>query len=110
MWKPIKYYFNSLKKWINFNYEVNENGEVRNIKTKKILKPYENGRNYYVLTLIKNKQKYRVKIHRIIGYNYLNLKPNLTIDHIDFNTKNNKLSNLQILTLKENIARKILNV
>lgn len=38
-WKKIKQ---------NENYSINENGEVRNDKTGKIKKPYENKKNNFV--------------------------------------------------------------
>ena len=99
MWKQVKKFP---------NYECNKLGQIRNKKTKKVLKPYrvDYRDNYQCLTLMKDKIKFRVKVHRIIAETLIGNIEGLEVDHIDFNPKNNQLSNLQILTRVENLARR----
>lgn len=96
-WKGIK----------NFgNYEVSDFGNVRNIKTQRILKPYSNTKtNYFQIGFVKNKKQYRISVHRLVAIAFLpkekqNNKSD--IDHIDGDKHNNNLSNLRFASRSEN--------
>ena len=86
MWKQIK----------DYNYEVSEEGQVRNIKTEKILKPSCNTDGYHQYSLRYNGKQYSSRAHRLIAEafipNPLNKKE---IDHIDRNKTNNNICNLR---------------
>lgn len=87
------------------NYTVNEFGIVKNIKTGRILKAYSHAKGYLSIELrgIENKQ---FLIHRLVAKEFLeNYDDKLTIDHIDGNKKNNHISNLECVTIKENVNR-----
>lgn len=94
------------------NYEINENGEVRNKETKKSLKSRIDINGYSLYRIIDDSRKSRTQsIHRLL---MITFKPvdgyeNLTIDHIDCNKQNNSLDNLEWVTSKENTHRAIKN-
>jgi hypothetical protein len=92
------------------NYEVSNTGIVRNIKTKKIIKPYINKSpkwfkidNYLKVKLVKNKIPYKFFVHRLVciafNPNIYNLE---TVNHIDFNTMNNNSDNLEWMSRSDN--------
>jgi len=81
-------------------WEVNAEGQIRNKKLNRILKPYlHNG--YYAV----GKGKH-YKVHRLICFAFHGEpKANECVDHIDGNKLNNKVSNLRWMDWMEN-ARK----
>ena len=87
----------------NSNYQINTiNKEIRNLKTKKIIKPRIN-KNYYKIDLYQNGKRKTHYLHRLI---YNNLVGDLTddqiIDHINNNSLDNSLDNLRIVTQSQN--------
>lgn len=106
IWKDIKDYeelyqvsnygrIKAKKKW-----SVNER-EMIDCDT--ILHPFNNGHDYMVVSLRKNKQRKNYYVHRLVadafiekidGKNYIN--------HKDHNRMNNKVDNLEWCTQKEN--------
>ena len=93
----IKYYL--LKQYPK--YEISKNGDVRNRKTKKILKTRFNYKGYKIIDLSYDKGKY---IHNLVFYNFNDDKPKkgYEIDHIDGNILNNNVENLQQITKQHN--------
>lgn len=87
------------------NYEISDCGEVRNIKTKRVLKKRLFRNNYYRINLIGDDNKsHTLFIHRLVAITYLENPFNLEhIDHIDRNKKNNNKENLRWSTLKDNM-------
>ena len=92
----------------NPNYEINVNShEIRNCKSKKVIKPHVNNKGYYCVGLYSNGIKKRYLLHRLIYNNLVELlKPESIIDHIDNNPLNNSLENLRIATRSENSINK----
>ena len=85
------------------NYEVSTFGNVRNIKTGRILKPLLN-KDGYKRTHLKNTDQ---KIHRLVASAFIpnpNNKP--CIDHIDGDRTNNNISNLRWVSHSENSMNK----
>lgn len=100
-WKEIKDYE---------NYLVSNMGRIRNKNSNFFVKPdMDKTAKYARVTLVKDKIKKHMFVHRLVysafnnDYDY----NGYVIDHIDSNTRNNKLSNLRKVTQSENnYARK----
>ena len=92
-------------------YQISNLGNVKNIKTNRIKKPYYN--NGYLRTdLYKDKKIKRYYIHRLIAITFLELDcdSKMQVDHIDNNRLNNNLNNLQILSQKDNLKKQMINM
>lgn len=102
-WKPITRY-----KEFEFkgNYEISSWGNIRNRETKKELATYSNGSgNGYLKTKIYDTKGKRraLYIHRLVALYFLEALPGCEINHIDGNSRNNSVSNLEWITHKENV-------
>ncbi|QHB38726.1 endonuclease [Flavobacterium phage vB_FspS_tooticki9-1] len=97
------------------DYQISNYGNVKSLKNgkEKILKAVENGRGYLSVCLRKDKIAYTKRVHVLVCESFLNHFGNGTteksIDHIDNNKLNNKLSNLQIISHRENIVKSVKN-
>lgn len=82
-------------------YEVSSLGNVRNIKTKRILKASNTG-GYYSISITNGKQK-TISIHQLVAKAFIpNPENKLQVNHKDKNGLNNNLENLEWLTNREN--------
>lgn len=93
-----------LKKVLDFeNYSVNENGEVFSTRGK-LLCQWTDNVGYKQVVLYKDGKRHYKRVHRLI-YEAFNGKipDKLIINHIDEDKNNNNLSNLEIITNRENI-------
>lgn len=88
-----------------FLYEISEDGTIRNVKSKKVLK-WDVSTGYARIQLGHNNPK--VSIHSLVMECWGKPKPSseYEIDHIDSNPKNNHISNLQWITHKENMNKR----
>lgn len=85
------------------NYAVSNYGNVKNIKTDRILKPRFDKNGYLVIHLYNNTVEKTIKIHRLVLTTFENNPENKKcIDHIDNNKTNNELFNLRYATNSEN--------
>ena len=85
------------------NYKIYENGDVENVKTKRILKPQTDTPGYLYVILYKDGKRTNMKIHRLIALHYIqNSENKKCIDHIDRNKQNNNIDNLRWVTCSEN--------
>lgn len=87
---------------INDTYDISIDGEVKNIKTGRVLKTHLVGKGYKSLRLGAGKHHY---IHHLVAQVYLPAptSDNCVIDHIDRNKLNNHASNLRWVSHKENM-------
>ena len=95
VWQPIKGYN---------NYEVSICGQVRNSKTKRVLKPGIDDKGYYIVCLCKNNNKKTYRIHKLVANAFLP-KIDVTkncIDHKNNNKLDNTISNLRWVTSQQN--------
>lgn len=92
-WDTIKPEFiNNVK-----GFEINKQGQVRNIKTGRILKLSIN--RYYLVSIMKK----NYLIHRLLALTYIpNPENKPEVNHKDKNRLNNSLDNLEWMTTKEN--------
>ena len=92
-------------------YEISNLGNVRRSSTskykqknKEYVKPYLNNKGYWCIHLYNYSKCYRKQIHRLIAEAFLPNPNNLNeINHIDGNTLNNSLDNLEWCTHSYNI-------
>lgn len=97
-------------------YEVSNFGDVRSVdrtlshkrgyeahyKSKPCKQSY-NTSKYLCVSLSKdNKQKF-LAIHRLVAISFLGLHEKLTVNHIDGNKENNRLENLEWISIEENL-------
>jgi hypothetical protein len=89
-------------------YEVSNFGEVRRKGKEKILKPSINGNGYKRIKLWRGNSYKWAFIHKLVALcfikkprRYLN-KLGIIVNHKDGNKFNNRITNLEYMTLKEN--------
>ena len=85
-------------------YEVNQNGEIRNKRTKRILKPETCKGGYQRVKLYRDTRNSRHElVHRVIASTFLDNTPNYPeVNHKDNNPKNNRVTNLEWCTSQYN--------
>lgn len=70
----------------------------------RIIKQQLDNTGGFAVELYKNKQRKRIRVHRLVAEAFiLNPENKPQVNHIDGNRQNNKLSNLEWVTQKENI-------
>ena len=85
-------------------YEISNFSRVRNIKTSRILKPGINSKNYICVRLYNEFTNKSFLLHRLIALAFIpKIKGKNIINHIDNNTLNNNINNLEWVTSSENL-------
>ena len=89
------------------NYEISSHGRVRNNKTNRIMKGNVNIYGYVDTCLSKDKKQKYYKVHRLVGFAFLEKKEKDTeVDHIDRDRANNMVDNLRWTTKSTNERNK----
>lgn len=84
-------------------YEVSNYGNVRNLKTKRLLKPVKHKNGYLFACLCKNGKQAIVSVHRLVATAFIpNPNKYPIVNHKDETRNNNKASNLEWCTYKYN--------
>ncbi len=88
----------------NTNYECSDQGEVRNVKTKRILQPKIRKDGYAQINLYNNGIAKTARVHRIILETFCPTENSdlFDVNHIDGIKKNNSVNNLEWLPAKVN--------
>jgi hypothetical protein len=84
-------------------YDVNRVGVVRSQKSGVILAQRVDQRGYMRTTITRNKKRICITVHRIVARTFLGEAMGLQVNHKDGNKKNNRLDNLEWVTLQQNI-------
>ena len=106
--KP-RYYIKNIpgEKWMIIpeqpNYSVSSFGRFRNNRTNRLLK-IDNNQKYSRVSFANRRHYYVHRLVYCVFHNDYELE-GYVIDHIDTNTRNNNLSNLQKITQSENCLR-----
>lgn len=101
IWKDIKGY--------EGRYMISNLGNVLTMRYKgkgkaKQLKPYNDEKGYFMVSLYNNKKIKTKRIHEIVAKTFILNPDNLPqVNHIDGNKHNNRIDNLEWCTSKENI-------
>lgn len=87
------------------NYQVSNLGNVKSIKTNKVLKPFSPVGEYLKVSLSKNGKDKQFFIHRLVATAFIPNPNNLPeVNHIkEFEKTNNKVENLEWCTQKNNV-------
>ena len=95
IWKKIKNYD---------DYEISNLGNVKSLKSNKILKPSKSSSGYLQVTLCKNGKTKNFFIHRLVANEFID-KENykFEVNHKDENKLNNKADNLEWCDRKYNM-------
>jgi hypothetical protein len=92
-------------------YQISNLGNVKSIRfdKQKLLLPQINSKGYYFVVLCDKTKRKQIQIHQLVAMAFLNhipCKMEFVINHINFDKKDNKVSNLEIVTNRENSNRK----
>lgn len=93
------------KKIENTDYEINEQGIVQRISTKRIKKSFKRKDGYIGIQLYINKDNLiNYQLHRLIAIAFIPNPDNKKyINHKDSNRSNNNINNLEWVTFQENV-------
>lgn len=121
VWKEIpgydgKYYVSNFGRvksmWRYRNLYVEGHGrQIVRLYKEKIMSPTSNGKGYLIVSLKMNGKRRNGYIHRMVAEAFIENPNNLpVVNHIDYDKTNNRVSNLEWCTQKENIVHSIPNM
>lgn len=96
-WKPI------LK---HENYEISNEGNIRRKLNGTEVKQNLDDREYYSVMLWSNNKQHKKRVHRLIWNTFNECECAETVDHINQDKHDNRLSNLRCISSKENSKNK----
>lgn len=90
---------------IDLHYRTSPTGEVKRRKTGRVLKHQICRSGYHRVGICINGKRKMYSVHRLVAMRYLPVRNiDMEINHIDGDKSNNKVSNLEWVTHKENMA------
>lgn len=97
------------KKIPGFSYEASTDGEIRNMETKRIIRPFTDPlQTYGRITVYGDGKRRKVMAHTLVALAFLGPKPaGMEIDHINSNRFDNRPDNLRYVTPEQNAANPI---
>jgi len=91
-------------------YLISKTGLVYSIKSKKLLKPTIDKKGYCKVALYNDKTKLNISLHRLVALNYIeNPSSKEQVNHINGIKTDNRVSNLEWVTNRENTLHAIKN-
>jgi hypothetical protein len=91
------------------NYMISNLGRVKSLSGL-IKRQCDNGNGYMYVDLYKNNKRKKYKVSRLVAKYFVDNPNNLpVVNHIDFNRKNDKATNLEWTTQRENANMKHLS-
>ena len=92
------------------NYQVSNLGRVKSFnKSKEIFLKTANNKGYLQVVLYENKKAKTIQVHRLVAITFLNhvsdISSGIVIDHINNNRQDNRLENLQLVTVRLNNSK-----
>jgi hypothetical protein len=91
----------------NYDYEASNYGDIRNIKTGRVLKQRMCKHGYMHVDIQVEKKGVTFNVHRLIIEAFYGLKEKpFEVDHIDRIKNNNNISNLRWVTRNENLENR----
>lgn len=101
---------NEIEKWVEMyefpNYEISNLGNIRNARTEKQIKIRKDGVHYRTASIFYNKKKHTKRVARYVWMSFNNQFCSKTIDHINGDAGDDRLSNLRCVSIEENRANR----
>jgi hypothetical protein len=92
----------SIERVVEYSCKNHQNGGKHTVEGR-ILTQATDGKGYKRISLWKNNKSYNKFVHRLVAQAFIpNPENKETVNHIDFNSSNNNVENLEWLTMKEN--------
>lgn len=106
-------------------YQVSDLGNVRSLDRRvvnhrssstrlckgQLFSPFDNGNGYLVVSLSMGRKRKNHYVHRLVAEAFIDNPDNKpVINHLDYNTHNNNVTNLEWCTQVENVAHSIVNM
>jgi hypothetical protein len=88
--------------WDFPNYEISSLGNVRNLKTGRLLTVRQDGKEYRMVSLYYNKKKYLKRVGRYVWMSFYKQFCSNTIHHKNGDAGDDRLENLTCIPMKEN--------
>lgn len=85
-------------------YLISKSGIVKNARTGKRIKPQKHG-DYVHVGLRRNGDTNIELVHRLVASTYLGGTAGMHVDHINFRTTDNRVSNLQLVSPQQNAQK-----
>ena len=87
-------------------YEVSTLGRVRSKITNEFAKPFKNEKGYLIVKIYLNGQMKNERVHRLVALTFIPNPNNYPqVNHIDYDRTNNRIDNLEWVSIEENQAR-----